>query len=243
VISAKRKPFRFILIPSALAGLAFAALVLASSPANAQTRWDASLQVGASGRIFSGNPNVAGLPGSIGPVVGLEGDVALVPLLRLGAYADFEYADTGEPAAPTAVSFGGRVKVMLPGYRGGVHWWLFTGFGGVVLDAPGYSQSVVVPVTEASLSTVSATVPSATGYFMEVPVGIGMGWRLRKPWELVAELQGRFGFDMGGSYFTDDGTGNGLSRPATAPASPQISIPTGTDVLAILLTVGIGLDE
>jgi hypothetical protein len=70
-----------------------------------------------------------------------------------------------------------------------------------------------------------------------------MGWRVRKPWELVAQLQGRFGFDMMGSYFTDDGSGNGLSRPASVPVGAQPFQPTGTDVFAILLTVGIGLDE
>ena len=234
---------------STLFSLLFASLsLLAAPPAAAQTHADGNLQVGGVGRIFSGSSKTAGVKGSIGPLVGLEGDVALVPLLRLGAYVDYEYADTGEPTPPTALSFGGRLKVMLPGYRHNVHWWLFAGFGGVVLEAPGYTQSGF-----GAPDANTAVAHPATGYFLEVPLGVGMGWRVRKPWEVVVQLQGRLGFDMMGSYFTDDGSGNGLSRPATGvrvnangttTTSPlAYSLPTGTDVLAVLLTVGIGFDD
>lgn len=240
MISARPALF-FLAIP------AFLSVLLAAPSARAQLRWDASLQAGGAGRFFSGSSQVSGLSGSVGPLVGLEGDIALLPLLRVGAYVDYEYADTGEPTPPSAVSFGARAKVMIPGYRSNVHWWLFTGFGGVVLDAPGYTQPVVAPNAD------TAVVAPAMGYFMEIPVGLGMGWRVRKPWEVVAELQGRFGFDMSGSYFTDDGSGAGRYRPATGSStnaqgvtttsSLPIPLPTGTDVFAVLLTVGIGLDE
>ena len=217
----------------------FFLLALPSRDAHAQVHWDASLQAGGSGRLFSNG----GLTGSIGPVVGIEGDVAVVPLLRLGLYADYEYADTGEPAAPSAVSFGGRVKLMLPGYRHAVHLWIFSGFGGVFWDAPQYG------VTDPTSSPPNVTVTPATGWFLEVPVGVGMGWRFRRPWELVAELQGRIGFDMNGSYFGQAGgfadqSGNSLvtTRPTTANDGTG-GYPTGNDVLAILLTVGIGFDE
>ena len=102
MISAKSALFRRSR-PLPLRAFAFAS----SRRAEAQLHWDASLQAGASARLFSNN--VSGLPGSFGPVVGLEADVALVPLLRLGLYGDYEYADTTEPASSSVVSFGGRV--------------------------------------------------------------------------------------------------------------------------------------
>jgi hypothetical protein len=234
------RSFSFVRLSAAAA---IAAALLVAAPARAQTRWDASLQAGGSGRIFSGNANVAGLPGSIGPIVGLTADVAIIPLLRVGLYGDYEYADTSEPKAPSAISFGGRLKLMLPGYRGGVHWWLFTGIGGVVWEAPGYAQLAQNPSVTTGPSNTVENVSAASGYFAEVPLGVGMGWRVHGSWELVAELQGRFGFAMNGSYFTDDGTGNGLTRPATTSnGTAAYGEPTGTDVLAIQLTVGIGFE-
>ncbi len=235
---------------STLLSLGFASFLVATfalpareaeAQEGANIHWDASLQAGGAARVFS-NSVSGGIPGTIGPVVGLEADVALVPLLRLGVYGDFEYADTTEPSFSSVVSFGGRVKLMLPGNRRNVHLWLFSGFGGVVWKAPAYNLLDETSQSGSGLATIQ-TATAATGYFLEVPLGIGLGWRVRRPWEVVAELQGRFGFDMSGSYFTpDDGTGTGTTRPTTAGAGTG-AIATGNDVVGFLLTVGIGFDE
>jgi len=241
VISRKNAPF--------LAAIPLFLLAFLVSPrrAEAQLHWDASVQAGGSARLFTNN--AGGLPGSLGPVFGLEADVALLPLLRIGLYGDYEYADTTEPSPSSVVSFGARVKVMLPGDRNRVHWWLFTGFGAVDWTAPSYVLSDQTSQA-ASGATAATTVPQASGYFFEVPIGVGMGWRVARPWEIVAELQGRIGFDMNGSYFTQNGgysdpdTGGGLGP--TRPTNSNLgtgSIPTGNDVLAVLLTVGIGFDN
>jgi hypothetical protein len=242
VISAKSAFFSAPLPVAFLVSLAF---LVFPARAEAQLHWDANVQAGASGRLFSNG----GLPGSFGPVVGAEADVAIIPLLRLGVYGDYEYADTTEPAPSSVVSFGGRLKVMLPGDRNRVHLWFFTGFGAVVWNAPPYTfQDQTSPNDNGATST--GTAVAATGYFFEVPVGVGMGWRFQRPWELVAELQGRFGFDMNGSYFTQD---SGFSDPDTSGAlgttrpttgnNGTASAPTGNDVFAILLTVGVGFDK
>jgi hypothetical protein len=223
--------------------LPVALILFGARSAHAQTHWDANVQVGGSARLFS-NSGYGGLPGSLGPVVAVAADVAIIPLLRIGLYGDYEYADTTEPAPSSVVSFGGRLKLMLPGNRNHVHWWLFTGVGAVVWQAPGYVTA------DPNSSTGISTVTPASGYFAEIPLGVGMGWRVRKPWEIVAELQGRFGFDMNGSYFgqnagfsnPDDQSSLGASRPTTS-SSGAGSIPTGSDVFAVLLTVGVGLDE
>jgi len=222
------------------------AFLVSPRRAEAQLHWDASVQAGGSARLFT-NSGGGGLPGSFGPVFGLEADVALIPFLRIGLYGDYEYADTTEPSPSSVVSFGARVKVMLPGDRNRVHWWLFTGFGAVDWIAPSYAVS---DQTSQSANGGATTVPEATGYFFEVPIGVGMGWRVARPWEIVAELQGRIGFDMNGSYFTqndsyadpDTAGGLGTTRPTNSNAGAG-SIPTGNDVLAVLLTVGIGFDN
>jgi hypothetical protein len=78
---------------------------------------------------------------------------------------------------------------------------------------------------------------ATSGYLFEIPVGVGAGWRFRRPWELLFEVQGRIGFASSGDYFSADG------RPGTAAgvASPGAII--GTDVFALMATVGIGLDD
>jgi hypothetical protein len=250
VNSARNTRFTFFpsLAPAAIASLLALALLLAPDPAEAQVHWDANVQAGGAGRFFS-NSVSGGLPGSIAPVIGLEAAVAIVPLLRLGVYADFEYADTSEPAFSSVVSFGGRVKLMIPGNRNHVHWWLFTGFGGVVWNAPSYTIADQTSQGTSGLAN-AATATAATGEFFEIPVGVGMGIRLRRPWEVVFELQGRFGLDMNGSYFTQNGgftdpdnsSGIGTTRPTNSTAGAG-AVPTGNDVFGLLLTVGIGFDD
>ncbi len=235
--------------PLSLAVFAFCALLAAPRRAEAQVHWDANVHAGGIGRVFS-NDVSGGVPGSIGPIVGVEGDVAIVLLLRLGVYGDYEYADTTEPSFSSVVSFGGRVKLMIPGYRRGVHWWLFSGFGAVLWNAPSYLIANQTTQNPDGSSSGITTVPAANGYFFEIPVGVGMGVRLRHPWELVVELQGRFEPDMNGSYFTQNGGftdpdnsgGIGTTRPTSGVAGAP-SVPTGNDVAAFLLTVGIGFDD
>jgi hypothetical protein len=230
---------------SSFFSLAFAALVLLGAPsvASAQTHWDANVHAGASGRVFSNGA----LPGSFGPVVGFDADVAVIPLLRVGLYGDYEYTDTTEPKLSSVISFGARVKIMLPGYRSNIHWWLFTGIGAVIWEAPGFNF-----YDTSTGAGVTTGVPAASGYFAEIPLGIGMGWRVHRPWEIIAELQGRVGFDWSGSYFTqcgytnpdDGGCDLGTTRPtSTAAGSSAAGLGTGNDVVAFLFTLGIGLDQ
>jgi hypothetical protein len=233
------KPGRPWLISSLFAALF---LVLPRSAA-AQTHWDANLHGGVSTRFFSQVAQSAGVSNSVGPLVGVDADVALIPLVRLGAYVDLESAHTGEPKSPQALTFGARVKLAPPMNFNHWHFWGFLGFGYAFWNAPAYNQSCTIP-SGSSLLTETCNIQATTGSFFEIPLGVGAGWRFRRPWELIVELQGRFGLDMQGGYFTNDGSGNGLTRPATAPGTGlAIGPTTGTDVFALLLTVGIGLDQ
>ncbi len=212
--------------------LLLALSVFATRPAHAQHA-DANFEAGLSKRFLSG-----GLKGSVGPIIGLSGDLALMPLIRVGAYFDEELAADGEAKAPFITSFGGRVKFLPPLGSEKLRAWLFVGIGYAIVSAPGYHTSEPVPnFNTGGQSNVDATVASTGGSFVEIPFGIGGSYQLRAPWVVLAELSGRASLGSGGNYF--DPTG----RPATITSTgDSIGIITGSESFAVILTVGIGLD-
>jgi hypothetical protein len=80
-------------------------------------------------------------------------------------------------------------------------------------------------------------VQGAGGSFFEVPFGIGASYKLRKPWELCAELGGRAGFGHRGSLYTEPGPQ--VSSPGRADSN---ALPAGEDRFAVGLTVGVLVD-
>jgi hypothetical protein len=133
-------------------------------------------------------------------MVGLNADVALIPLVRVGVYGDFEYAYTGEPKSPTVLSFGARIKVGPPTPFHDTHFYGFVGVGYAELFAPGYLLPISGSNT-ASGNPAFAAFARTTGGFVELPFGVGAAWRFRRPYELVVELSGRIGLASSGGYF------------------------------------------
>jgi hypothetical protein len=216
-----------------LASLVVAALLLGARPASAQVHWDMNVHAGVARRFFD-----TGLPegGTLGPMAGVAVDVAMIPLIRLGGYVDYEYAYTGEPASPHAISFGLRLKVEPPVNFGGVHFYGFAGFGGAQLVAPGYDQ--ILPGTSPDgVQNPVVHYSATTGTVLEVPFGVGAGWRFARPWELLLELQGRLGVASLGDYFSDTG------RPGDAQGYANPGKVIGTDTLGVFATIGIGFDR
>jgi hypothetical protein len=206
-----------------------------SRSASAQVHWDVGAQVGAMRRIFIGGTG----DGGFGPVATVQGHVALLPLIRVGGYFSHDIAPTTDDAAARHVTSGGlRVKGNLPWLRGKVHAWVLLGFGYAGVYGPSYHQPLNV-VTSASPTPVSrdALVTGAGGSHFEVPVGVGFGYRFRRPWELTLELGSRFGFGFSGSLYNDPGR---FALPAgEAPA--RLS-PVGADSVAPFLVLGLSLD-
>jgi hypothetical protein len=217
--------------------LLFALFLLAAAgvarPARADTNFDLSLQTGA-GYRFRAN----GLPGSWDPMLIVQADVALVPMLRLGLYLDEEIAIDGEPSAPFMTGFGGRFKFTPAGLNNeNFRFWVFAGFGFTGVVAPGYSQSLPYSNPNGTGETqVTANVQPVNGYFLEFPFGFGASYKLRGNWSFVSELSGRADLDSSGEYF--DPTG----RPASAPNQVAAGGIMGTQSVAIFLTAGVGLD-
>jgi hypothetical protein len=207
--------------------------VCAARPARADTNFDLSVQTGVGYRVLAN-----GLPGSWDPMLLVEADVALVPMLRLGLYLDEEIAIDGEPRAPFMTGFGGRFKFIPAGLNTDkFRFWVFAGFGVTGVVAPAYSQTQYFSNPNGSGSTPVATTDQAVnGYFLEFPFGFGASYKLRGNWSVLGELSGRAALDSSGEYF--DPTG----RPATSSSPLAAGDIIGTESIGVFLTAGVGLD-
>ena len=187
--------------------------VLVAPTAAAQLHWDASAQAGVLKRVLVNRPD--GAPdAAFGPMVQLQGHVALFPLVRVGAYLGHDISPMGGDLSARDLTWGGlRAKLMSPFPRGAFRAWLFAGFGveGV------YARSTLRPGLQ---------IQGAGGHFFEVPFGLGTSYTFRKPYALCAELGMRAGFAHAGSAYE--------------PSAPQLS--PGIDRFAIGLSVGFMLD-
>jgi hypothetical protein len=228
--------------------LLFALLMLLftvlARPSRADVDYDVNLQLGYSHRFHS-CPEGGCLTGSNGPVLLLQGDIALAPLARVGIYVDEELGVDGEPRPPFITSFGGRFSLTPPLPSDRMRFWVFVGVGFAAVYAPGYHQSLPFqdtssPTAQQNGGTINedATIPAATGSFIELPFGVGGSYRLRRPWVLLAELSGRPAFNCNGAFF-DPTARAGFE---TAPPNTPTGVPVGSESFALFFTAGVGLD-
>jgi hypothetical protein len=211
--------------PSILMSLAYGcALSVLATPASAQLHWDASAQAGMMKRVMVDRPD-GGRDAGFGPVGQLTGHVALLPLVRLGGYFGHDISPIIGDVSARDLTWGGvRAKIMSPWPRGDLRAWLFVGFG-------------YTGVYARSSARAGAVIHGAGGGFFELPFGIGASYKIRKPWELCAELGTRVGFAHHGSAYEDPGP------RLTTPGSPDANAkPSGTDRYGIGLTIGVLLD-
>ncbi len=193
-----------------------AASAFFSTPCGAQVRWDVGAQVGAMQRFQTG---AGGAPSSpfVGPVGELHAHVAVVPMLRLGPYVTHDiasYAPSAGVPARQITEAGLRAKIAPPLLGGPWHLWGILGLGYARAYWPSHEQA----------SGGSAPVPGIEGDFLDLPVGLGVGYHVRgprDPWELTAELGARIGLAFLGAMYSD---------------APR-------DSFALSLSVGVSLDE
>lgn len=221
--------------PLGAIAIALFASLAAARPASAQTHWDASVNVGVGKRFLT----QAFAQPSVGPAAALAFHVAVIPLLRVGPYLAYDASPVGDGPSRHFYSLGGRAKVQAPWATRRLHGWGFVGAGVAAVYGPSESRTLgVTPLGEVATGPTVATpfaVGSSGGAFLEIPVGVGMGYRLRRPWELVFELSGRFGLGFGGSLYR--------GRDAVSEVNgTQVLAPVGKDTVGVFLTVGIGLD-
>jgi hypothetical protein len=162
------------------------ALALASPPAHAQVNSDVGLSAGVMKRFTTSTPDGVPQPG-FGPVVDLRGHIAVLPMLRVGLYAAYDWSPAssatpvGGDAARSFVTGGLHVKLTPPLLPFPWKTYLFTGFGAGYVDGG----------------------DGVTGGLLEVPLGLGLARKLGSGsgWEPFAELGGRFGVATFGAAY------------------------------------------
>jgi hypothetical protein len=184
----------------------------------AQLRWDAAAQGGVAKRVETGGN--AGAPATgLGPYLQLQSHVALLPMIRLGAYVatDVSPAVGDGPAADGPRAFaetGLQVRVSPPLLPWPWRAWLFAGFG------DGYAHDFGTHLS---------------GGMLDVPVGFGLGRKVTARWVLFTELGARFGAAFHGSMYARDGAAASQGHGSSGYA--------GEDVFALSLSVGLSLEK
>jgi hypothetical protein len=206
--------------------------LLASRGARAQVHYDVGVEGGASKHFLANLPDGAS-DASLGPLVMLQAHAAVLPMLRAGAYLGFETSPISGTPARRLYSGGLHLRLLPPFWRNPcTYTWLGLGLGYVGVYAPGFG----VQVQDSNGQVGTATFDGAGGHYFELPISFGVARRIRKPWQVFAELGVRLGFAMSGSYY--DG------RPGHATLGPDlVTPPAGDDRFDVFLSVGIQLDQ
>lgn len=193
------------------------AALAATRRATAQVNWDVGAELGVMERVATGRD--PGAPGpSPGPTGELHAHVALVPMVRIGAYVAHDISPVSGLPAREITEAGLRARLSPPILSGPWRAWLFLGAGYASAYEP--SHDAAVPGATAARAT---QVAGASGGMLDVPFGLGAGCKLRRPWQIFAELGGRVGLAFSGALY---------GRVAGEPYE-------GRDSLAVSLSVGV----
>jgi hypothetical protein len=167
-----------------------------SHEAQAHVRGDVGFAVGANKRLSSNAPDGVAQPG-FGPSVDLQVRLALLPLVRIGAYVGYELSPVNPYPARHLIRSGLHLWVLSPFLQRPWRMWLSLGFGPVFAYGPAGA----------------AGVPAQWGRFFEVPVGLGFARRIWGKWEVTTEVLARPAVGHGGALVGrtgDDALGLGL---------------------------------
>lgn len=214
------------------ASAVLAASLVFATPALADIHWDLGIGAGVNKRFLT---NKAGDDAGFGPAASLEGHLALFPLLRVGAYVTGELSPQGGIPMREMLAAGVRVKITPPWPRGNARIYATLGVGYVGVYAPSYQLSLVTP----GGTRVDGKIDGSGGGYLEIPVTIGVLYKIRKPLFLFAELWTRFGMGFSGSYY---GGGSGGRSILASGFEGQVVAPAGNDLFALGLAVGFGFD-
>ncbi len=195
------------------------------------------MQAGISKHVLDQRPYGAD-DASFGPALQASLHLAMLPLLRIGPFVTYERSSIGPDISRDLVSFGARAKILAPWHPARVPWWVFAGIGYTVAHAGGYSRSILHP-TGVGLQTnpVDVTVESAGGGYIGFPLGIGASYTIIPHLDAFAELGATLGFGHSGSLYESPGT------HFTAPGISDYIEPSGSDRVAVALTLGVMLDR
>jgi hypothetical protein len=162
-----------------------------------------------------------GEPGAAHPLPGvvaeLQAHVALLPMLRLGPYLSHDISPLTHGPARQITEAGMMARLAPPILRLPWRTWAFAGVG--------YARTY-----EPSHVAEGEFVPGQGGGLLDTRLGVGLGYKLDRTWEVFAELGGRFGVFFTGSMY-DPG--------ACGCAEPFV----GKDLFALSLSLGLSLNQ
>ncbi len=207
-------------------------LATAASADPAPVGWDVAAEAGVAKRFTTRGASDAPHPDA-GVAFELQGHVALLPMLRVGVYAVHDISPASGIAARQFWAGGLHFKATPPLMVAPWRVWVFAGFGYGSSYAPSYSARVGPVPGEAAPEV---RVQGVSGSLLEAPFGVGLGYRVRRPWELFAELGGRFGIEFWGAMYND-----GATRSTTPAAMAQPF--AGNDSFALSFSLGVSLSE
>jgi hypothetical protein len=218
----------------AAAALLAAAPVLVATPARAQLRWDVGAQAGG---MVRGTYESQGGPGDrgLGPVFELQGHVALVPMVRIGAYFSYDIAPDPPIGTRTFYEGGLHMRVTPPLLPAPWRLWAFGGLGAAYVYAASYHQTL----NSVAPRPVDVVFGGAAGGILEVPLGFGLGYRLRglaAPWVIFAELGGRLGVWYWGRLY------QGYPAYSVAVGYPIGGPDPGKDSFALSVSLGLSFE-
>lgn len=216
-----------------------AACWLVSSASTAQVNGDVGLSAGVMKRFTTGADQGVSDPG-FGPAVQVQGHLAALPMLRVGLYLGWDLSPMPHVGTRNFVGGGLHAKFTPPVLPSPWKTYLYAGFGGDYAVASGYTGALG-PNNGAMLP---ASTPvhwgSLDGGLFEVPLGLGLAYKVSGPWELFAELGGRFGFGFLGNLYSSDNTAT--ATIPNEPVTPAANF-TGVDSFALNLSVGVSLSD
>jgi hypothetical protein len=149
-----------------------------------------------------------------GPVGEARAHIAVIPMLRLGPYLAHDIAPLSGAPARQITEAGLRAKLSPPLLALPWRTWVFLGVGYDRAYEPSHH-----------LAGSGDFVPGAAGGSLETRLGLGLGYRIDRTWELFAELGGRIGLLFAGSMY--DPAGCACSQPYQGKDSFALSLSLG----------------
>jgi hypothetical protein len=178
------------------AALVAASLLLPAGAARADVRWDVGLEEGAQRRVLSSKP-AGGDDPEVGTTVDVFAHVSLVPLVRLGLYGHADVSPSRD-GGRDVFSGGIDARVLSPWPRGPVRLYARLGVGEAgttVLSHEGPERGFVA---------------GASGVFTEVPIALGLQYRVDRRLAMSVELGTRLGLGFAGTAYGSSSSGDDI---------------------------------
>jgi hypothetical protein len=164
--------------------------LLAARPAEAQLNSDIGLRLGVEKRFLTGRG--AAPDATPGPDIRLEQHFALFPLIRAGFYGSYSFAFQSS-LIRHQMALGAQFRVFAPIPLPRLRLFLNVGTG-------------VLHIEALRVATGTEARGFRAGNCLDVPVDVGVSYRIKKPWEFGAQLGPRFAAFCGGRAY-DNGAG------------------------------------